>query len=130
MGRIAIVPEELPQTIPTRSLHTDAALASRYANLTSDFNPIHLDPVFASSTIFGGTILHGTMGLGLLVDAVAAAFRQPFPHLCFDIRFIRPAPVGTTIRAGGQLSDAENGVYTVFVETSDGLRIVEGTCSL
>lgn len=121
---------KFPASIPALSLETDAALTLRYAELTTDFNPIHIDPEFAAATSFGGPILHGTMGFNLLVEAVALALGKPMPEIRLDIRFIRPAPVGTTIRAGGELSDPDNGIYSVFVETADGLRIVEGTCSL
>lgn len=130
MGGVTMKATELPRTIPVLSLETDAALTWRYAELTADFNPIHIDPEFAAGTSFGGPILHGTMGLNLLVEAVAATFGRPMPALRFDIRFIRPAPVGAVIRAGGELSDPDNGVYSVFVETADGQRTVEGTCSL
>lgn len=130
MGDVSMKQADLPHTIPALSLATDAALTWRYAELTCDFNPIHVDPEFAAGTSFGSPILHGTMGLNLLVEAVAAAFGRPTPEMRFDIRFIRPAPVGAVIRAGGELSDPDNGVYSVFVETADGQRTVEGTCRL
>lgn len=130
MGELMTETIALPHAIPALSLATDAALTWRYAELTSDFNPIHVDPEYALGTSFGGPILHGTMGLNLLVEAVAAAFGRPMPGLRFDVRFIRPAPVGALIRAGGELRDPYSRVYSVFVETADGQRTIEGTCSL
>lgn len=30
-----------------------------FAGITQDFNPVHLDPVYAAQTIFKGNIVHG-----------------------------------------------------------------------
>ncbi|MCO5070460.1 MAG: MaoC family dehydratase [Rhizobiaceae bacterium] len=117
----------LPPELVTRELKTGPVSTRKYAELTTDFNPIHMDPVFAAGTSFGQPIIHGTMGLNLLVDTIEATFGDPAPGLEIDVRFIRPVPVGTTIRAGGSLRKASTGTYDVFVETAAGERAVEGT---
>lgn len=120
----------LPRELRTVTLTTDETMAVRYAELTADFNPIHLDAAFAAATPFGSPIIHGTMGLNLLMLAVEESFRGAMPAADIEARFIRPVPVGTTIRAGGTLVDAATGTYELFVETEGGLRAVEGTLSL
>ena len=117
----------LPPELVTRELKTGSVSTRHYAELTTDFNPIHIDPEFAAGTSFGQPIIHGTMGLNLLVDTIEATFGDPAPGLELDVRFIRPVPVGTTIRAGGSLREAASGTYGVFVETAAGDRAVEGT---
>ena len=117
----------LPPELVTRELKTGSVSTRHYAELTTDFNPIHMDPEFAAGTSFGQPIIHGTMGLNLLVDTIEATFGDPAPGLELDVRFIRPVPVGTTIRSGGSLREAATGTYDVFVETAAGERAVEGT---
>lgn len=120
----------LPDTLDLGQLRTTSEMTERYAALTADYNPIHVDPDFAAGTVFGTPIIHGTMGLNLLVDALQATFSNTFPEIRIDVRFIRPVHVGSTIRAGGTLTDADTRSYEIFVETETGDRAVEGTCSL
>lgn len=122
--------QALPETLSGGALRTTAAMAAQYAALTTDFNPIHLDRDFAAKTSFGAPIIHGTMGLNLLVEAIRATFGDDCPEIEIDVRFVRPVHVGATIRAGGTLKDAALRSYEIFVETDAGERAVEGTCTL
>jgi 3-hydroxybutyryl-CoA dehydratase len=45
-----------------------------YARVSGDFNPIHVDPAFAATTPFGGTIAHGMLLLAYLSEMLTAAF--------------------------------------------------------
>jgi len=47
-----------------------------YARASGDFNPIHVDPAFAATTPFGGTIAHGMLLLAYLSEMLTAAFGQ------------------------------------------------------
>src|SRR5512140_3275116 len=90
------------------TLHIQPAVIRAYAELTGDFNPIHLDPVFAASTPMGGVIAHGTLSICLLWQAVvrtfgAAAFEAPE----LDIRFLKPVRAGETLTAGGEQNSAD-----------------------
>lgn len=42
-----------------------------FAGITQDFNPVHLDPVYAAQTIFKGNIVHGFLVGSLLVPFLA-----------------------------------------------------------
>jgi 3-hydroxybutyryl-CoA dehydratase len=61
---------ELPSL--TRSLTQEKI--DGYARASGDFNPIHVDPVFAAATPFGGTIAHGMLLLAYLSEMLTAAF--------------------------------------------------------
>lgn len=119
-----------PQNLETLEMATDAGKVEAYARLTADFNPIHLDPEFAAQTPFGGPIIHGTMALNLMLEAARRSLGNGLHCRSLDIRFVKPLPVGETIRAGGTLTDAESGTYDVFVETAAGVRTLQGTLTV
>ena len=52
--------------LPDRHYLIDQALIARYAQVSGDMNPLHLDPEFAGRTKFGRTIAHGMMTLAFV----------------------------------------------------------------
>lgn len=120
----------LPRELASVSLVAGPDAVARYAEMTRDFNPIHLDPEFAAGTSFGRPIAHGTLGLNLVIEALERTFGALPRDVRVEVRFIAPVPVGTTIRAGGRLKDDATGTYEIFVETASGARAVEGTCTI
>ncbi|SEG39690.1 MaoC family dehydratase [Bosea lathyri] len=118
----------LPQELQPAQLHVGADIVHRYAELTADFNPIHLDPEFAARTPFGAPIIHGTLGLNLVVEAIEKTFGTLPAEVAIEVRFSRPVPVGATVLAGGSLRDPRTGTYEIFVATENGERALEGTC--
>lgn len=119
----------LPRQLAVVSLTACPDAVRRYAELTTDFNPIHLDAAFAARTMFGRPIIHGTLGLNLVLEAIERTFGALPADVEIDVRFIRPVPVGTGVRAGGSLRDAATSTYEIYVETQAGERAVEGTCT-
>ena len=120
-----------PAALQTATLKVEPDTIRAYAELTADFNPIHLDPDFAERTPMGGVIAHGTMSIGLLWQMLwrsfgAAAFDGPE----LDIRFVRPVRVGESITAGGQARADEPGLYDVWVRADDGADRLAGTLRL
>lgn len=114
------------------SLRVDPSTIRAYAELTDDFNPIHLDPVFAATTPMGSVIAHGTMSICLLWQAVfrtfgERAFESPVD---LDIRFVKPVREGETLTAGGKASADDDGLYDVWVRGDDGEDRVAGALRL
>lgn len=121
---------DLPRELSAVSLIAGGDAVRRYAELTVDFNPIHLDPAFAAGTIFGRPIIHGTLGLNLVIEAIERTFGAFPEDAAVEVRFVGPVPVGSAIRAGGHLRDAATGTYDIYVEIAAGDRAVEGTCTI
>lgn len=74
------------------------ALVRAYAELTEDFNPLHVDDEIANKSRFGGRIAHGMLSAGL-VSAVLG-MDMPGPGalwLTQQIKFTRPVMVGDTL---------------------------------
>lgn len=86
----------------------DQALIDAYAEVTGDRNPIHVDPEFATSTPYGGTIAHGLLVAAVTADALEPAPRPPYD---LEIVFLRPVHSGTTITV--ELTRTEEGVQAV-----------------
>jgi acyl dehydratase len=58
--------------IPERRVTPDKYLPHRYAGASGDFNPIHIDPEFATAVGLPGNILHGLYSMAQVALANAA----------------------------------------------------------
>lgn len=79
---------------------------NRYADLSEDHNPIHIDPVAAAATPFGTTIVHGYLTLSLVVPMMAEVFEVTGMSMGINyglnkLRFPAPVPVGSRVRVSG-----------------------------
>ncbi len=123
----------LSQTLNEVRFHVDRAAIHRYAAITQDFNPIHLDADFASKTAMGGIIAHGTMSLSLIWQSLADTLRlENNANITLDVRFVRPVREDDWIVAGGTLTDAR-GIYDVWVRAESPSRqevVISGTAMI
>src|SRR6185436_18938832 len=69
----------------------------RFAALSGDWNPMHVDPVFARRTQFGRQVVHGTHTLLWGLDQFFAAASAPRPT-SLKVRFAKPAFIGDTVQ--------------------------------
>ena len=81
----------------------------RFADVTQDFQWIHVDPERAAQTPFGGTIAHGLFTLSLgpkfsyeIVDVQGFAFGMNYGY--GRIRFPAPLPIGSRVRMRATLT--------------------------
>lgn len=97
----------------------------RFADLTGDHNPIHLDPAYAAGTPFGGTIVHGYLTLALVVPLMAEVVEVTGVGTGVNygldrLRFPAPVRVGSRIRVTSTLSavtEVAGGYQAVFENT-------------
>jgi len=101
----------------------------RYAELSNDYNPIHVDPEFAASTPLGGIIAHGTLSLNLLLEAIERTFGRPTDSAHeLDIRFRAPVREGDLVEAGG--AQRADGDFDVWVRNQHGEAVIEGIATI
>jgi 3-hydroxybutyryl-CoA dehydratase len=128
MGRMM-----LPLQLVERRLFVDRATIRRYADITQDYNPIHLDPEFAAKTPMGGVIAHGMLSLSLIWQSLYATFGLGrMKDTALDIRFVRPVSENDSVIAGGSRTD-ERGAYDVWVRAEANSRtetVIVGTITL
>lgn len=105
-----------------KRLRVDREAIRKYAAITADNNPIHLDPAFAESTPMRGIIAHGTMSLSLIWQSLSEVCGpdQGDP-IQLTVRFLRPVREGDIVIAGGALKDPR-GVYEVWVRAESATR--------
>lgn len=93
-----------------------------YADLSADFNPLHVDPEFARTTEFGGTIAHGPLGLSFIFQLVTRHVPNGWPQgAVLRATFLGPVRPGDELVARGTVKNRS--------ETADGVRLeIEATC--
>ncbi|HEX2781914.1 MAG TPA: MaoC family dehydratase [Gemmatimonadaceae bacterium] len=72
----------------------------RFAEVTGDMNPVHLDDEAAKRSPFGERIAHGMLSAGYV--SAALGMKLPGPGVIYmsqSLRFTRPVKIGDTITA-------------------------------
>lgn len=103
--------DELPELFQT----VDQAMIDAYADASGDINPLHIDPVFAKTTFFGGTIAHGLLTLAFASRVLSQWNWQGWAHGGeLDVAFLGPVRPGDEVRVNATLESIEqraDGVY-------------------
>lgn len=95
-------------------LTVDQPMIDSFADVTFDHQFIHVDPVRAAQSPFGGTIAHGFLTLSLMTVLRDSTPQPPLPPVrmavnygCERLRFITPVRSGSRIRLRSTLDDFE-----------------------
>lgn len=114
-----------------RSLTLTADHVATFAELTGDYNPLHFDEGFASTTRFGRLVVQGGLTTGLLHALVA--MDMPGPGTVFlsqDWKFTNPVFIGDTITAHAEVLGIHEtkpvSRLGVRVNRQDGDTVLEG----
>lgn len=118
-------------TLEEVSMSVTQADIDLYAELTNDFNPLHVDPEFAAATPMGSTIAHGTLSVNLIWQSLARTVgATALERFDLDIRFLKPLYAGGVITAGGTLLADVPGRYEVWVRDAAGTTLIAGEVTL
>jgi 3-hydroxybutyryl-CoA dehydratase len=72
----------------------------RFAEITGDFNPVHMNEELAARTRFKGRIAHGMLGAGLISAVLGTKLPGPGGiYLSQTLKFLKPVRPGDTITA-------------------------------
>lgn len=98
---------EVGQQIPELAKVVDREDVVRYADVSTDRNPLHLDDEFASNHGFPGMIAHGMFTMAHLMTCLTDWLGDP-GALCSTRAFFRSAvTMGDTIVAGGSVKSLD-----------------------
>lgn len=97
----------------------------RFADLTGDRHPVHVDPEWAERSRFGGLIAHGLLVLSLAIGAFP--FGGSYVVALRRIReavFKRPVPAGDQVEAVAEVAgktpvDSASGIVTIACTVRD-----------
>ncbi|MDM7924273.1 MAG: MaoC family dehydratase [Pyrinomonadaceae bacterium] len=94
-------------------------LVRRFAELSGDFNPIHLDEEFAAKTRFGRRIAHGML-TGAFISAVLGQefAERKIVYLSQTMRFTAPVFIGDTVTVTSVISHIREDKGIVTLETT------------
>jgi len=108
------------------SKRIDRAAIRLYADITNDFNPIHIDPEFARQTAMGGIIAHGMLSLNLVWQSLRESLGDDVAAgAVLDVRFVRPVREDDVVTAGGERrADGEG--FDVWVRNQKGEPVIVG----
>jgi 3-hydroxybutyryl-CoA dehydratase len=115
----------------TRTLTQD--MLNRYADVSGDHNPIHIDQAFAAMTPMGGTIAHGMLVLSFISEMMTGAFGERWlASGSLDVRFRAPARPGDTVTARATPQEAKDGRqrYAVEVVSQTDEVLISGTAEV
>jgi 3-hydroxybutyryl-CoA dehydratase len=84
---------------PSASEHVTQETINRYADISGDYNPIHVDEEAAAASEFGGTIAHGPIALQTFFRSLTEWLDSPAPPAgtVINITFRAPTRPGDTI---------------------------------
>ena len=99
----------------------------RYAEITEDWNPLHVDEAFARTTAFGGVIAHGMLSLNLAWELLREIHGdEGIADVELTVRFKKPVRPGDTVRARARLEADAAGGWEVWIENQAGEAVIAG----
>ena len=129
MGGLTMIPAMQTALVPLAMTVSFQAIML-YAEITDDFNPIHVDPEFARTTAMGDVIAHGTLSLNLVWQSLELTFgAEPLEHISIDIRFIKPVYIDDTVTAGGEQQNNDQNRYDIWIKNQHGVKVIEGVAN-
>jgi acyl dehydratase len=93
-------------------------LIRKFAEVSGDYNPIHLDEEFAKTTRFGRRIAHGMLS-GAFVSAVLGyeLSARKIVYLSQTLKFTAPVFIGDTVTATATVTNIREDKPIVTLET-------------
>jgi 3-hydroxybutyryl-CoA dehydratase len=96
---------------------TDAVVRA-FAELSGDFNPIHLDEEFAKTTRFGRRIAHGMISGALISAVLGYEFKErKIVYLGQIMKFVAPVFIDDTVTATATVTHIREDKPVITLET-------------
>ncbi len=113
---------------------TDAVVRA-FAELSGDYNPIHLDEEFAKTTQFGKRIAHGMISGALISAVLGYKFKERrVVYLSQTLKFVAPVFLDDTVTATATVTNIREDKPIVTLETvctnQNGETVVKGEAAV
>lgn len=94
-------------------------LVRKFAEVSGDFNPIHLDEEFAAGTRFGRRIAHGMLGASFISAVLGYKLSErKIVYLGQTLKFTAPVFIGDTATATAVVREIREDKPVVTVDTT------------
>jgi 3-hydroxybutyryl-CoA dehydratase len=125
------------KALPTLTKRVTQKMINRWAEVSGDFNPLHVDPDFGKTTFFGTNIAHGPLILSFIIEMLTRWLGKGWISggRLYDVRLVAPVPPDTEIIAGGEVIAIEHEGSQrrvdceIFVKNQNDKLIVTGKAS-
>jgi 3-hydroxybutyryl-CoA dehydratase len=132
-GTICIEDIEIGMMRYLRKVVSDEDI-EKFAEVTTDHNPVHLDESYAQDTIFEGRIAHGMLTAGL----ISAVIGEQLPghgtiYMGQNLKFLAPVRPGDMVYAEVKVVDIEISKRRVKLDchcSVDGKKVVVGEATV
>lgn len=100
------------------SREVSTADVDNFAELTGDFNPIHMDEQYASETRFKGRIVHGML-VGSLFSTLVGMYLpgKKSLYLSQSFAFKKPLRLGTRVKVKGSVIGKVDALKILVIKT-------------
>lgn len=93
-------------------------LIRKFAEVSGDYNPIHLDEEFAKTTRFGRRIAHGMLSGAFISAVLGFEFKErKIVYLSQTMKFTAPVFLGDTVTATAAITNIREDKGIVTLET-------------
>lgn len=100
---------------------------AKFAEVSGDNNPLHLDEAFAKTTRFKGRIAHGMLSAGFISTILGTQLPGPGSvYMSQSLRFTAPVRIGDTVTARAEITGihAEKKRVTLATTCAVGDKVV------
>lgn len=134
MKRIEAMGIEVGSVYSTTREITDE-LVRGFAEISGDYNPIHLDEEFAAGSRFGRRIAHGMLSGALISSVLGMKFsEEKIVYLSQTMRFAAPVFIGDTVTVTATVTAIRTDKPIVTLDTvctkQDGTIVVTGEATV
>ena len=106
----------------------------KFADVSGDYNPIHLDEEFAKESLFGARIAHGLLTASHISAVIGYIFPGPgWIYLGQNLQFRAPVKIGDTVHTVVEVKDTnpEKNIVELSTVCSVGDTVVlKGTATI
>ena len=93
-------------------------LVSRFADISGDTNPLHMDETYANQSEFHGRVVHGMLGASFFSRLVGMHLPGKYAlYLSQQVLFRQPMRIGMKLQVKGTVIQKIAGVRTIKIKT-------------
>ena len=103
----------------------------KFADVSGDHNPVHMDEDFAKTTMFKGRIAHGLLSASFISTILASKLPGPGTiYLSQELKFLRPVRISDIITVEVKVLEKNSEKKRVILSTTcknqDGKKVIDG----